>query len=79
MKAYEAVRKHLEDQILAGELTVGSLLPDERELATEFGVSRAAVREALRMMAAQGLITSKVGAGPNSGTRITAQKGPALG
>ncbi|MEA5055479.1 MAG: winged helix-turn-helix domain-containing protein, partial [Propionicimonas sp.] len=76
MKAYEAVRKHLEDQILAGELTVGSLLPAERELATEFGVSRAAVREALRMMAAQGLITSQVGAGPNSGTRITAQNGP---
>ena len=79
VKAYEAVRKHLEDQILAGELTVGSLLPAERELATEFGVSRAAVREALRMMAAQGLITSQVGAGPNSGTRITAQNGPALG
>ena len=79
MKAYEVVRKHLEHQILAGELTVGSLLPAERELAVEFGVSRSAVREALRMMAAQGLITSQVGAGPNSGTRITAQNGPALG
>lgn len=79
MKAYEVVRQQLEQQILTGELSVGSLLPAEREMATEFGVSRAAVREALRAMSAQGLITSHVGAGPNSGTRITAQNGPALG
>ncbi|NLA29201.1 MAG: FadR family transcriptional regulator [Propionibacterium sp.] len=79
MKAYEAVRQRIEEQILAGELPVGSLLPSERDLAADFGVSRAAVREALRMMGAQGIITSRVGAGPTSGTRISAQNGPALG
>ncbi len=31
------------------------------------------------MMGAQGIITSRVGAGPTSGTRISAQNGPALG
>ncbi len=79
VKAYEAVRQRIEEQILAGELPVGSLLPSERDLAADFGVSRAAVREALRMMGAQGIITSRVGAGPTSGTRISAQNGPALG
>ncbi|WP_341730005.1 FCD domain-containing protein [Brooklawnia sp.] len=79
MKAYEVVRQHIEERILAGELSVGSLLPSERDMAADFKVSRAAVREALRMMGAQGLITSRVGAGPNSGTRIAGQNGPALG
>lgn len=79
MKAYEVVRHHIEQQILDGELRVGSLLAPERELAAELGVSRTAVREALRTLQAQGLVTSQVGAGPNSGTRISDQPSDALG
>lgn len=79
MKAYEVVRRHIEQRILDAELTVGSLLPPERELATQLGVSRTAVREALRTLEAQGLISAAVGAGPGSGTRIASQHTSALG
>lgn len=79
MKAYEVVRHHIEQQILNGALSVGALLAPERELATELGVSRTAVREALRTLEAQGLVSSQVGAGPQSGTRISDQPSDALG
>lgn len=79
MKAYEVVRHHITQQILTGELSVGSLLAPERELANELGVSRTAVREALRTLEAQGLVISQVGAGPISGTRICDQPSDALG
>ncbi len=79
VKAHEVVQQYIEERILSGELIVGSLLPAERNLATQLGVSRSAVREALRTLAAQGLITSSVGAGPEGGTRITGQHGVALG
>lgn len=79
MKAYEVVQRHIEKHIIDGTWSVGTLLPPERELATQLGVSRTAVREALRTLAAQGLIASNVGAGPESGTRITGQHGQALG
>lgn len=78
MKAYEVVLHHIEEQILSGQLTTDAALPPERDLATQLGVSRAAVREALRTLQAQGLITSQVGAGPQSGTRISNQHSPAL-
>ena len=58
MQAYEIVRRHIEQQIIAGELTVGQALASERELASQLEVSRTAVREALRTLQAQGLITS---------------------
>ncbi|MFC0673870.1 GntR family transcriptional regulator [Brachybacterium hainanense] len=47
---------HLRDQILDGERAPGSRLV-ERELAEELGVSRVPVREALKALAAEGLVT----------------------
>jgi hypothetical protein len=47
-KAYEQVGDQLRELILAGELAAGQRLPNEALLAHEFGVSRAAIREALR-------------------------------
>lgn len=79
MKAYEQVLQSIENQILSGQLRVGSPLPAERDLAQDLGVSRAAVREALRCLDAQGLLSSKVGAGPDSGTYITAEHSQTLG
>lgn len=79
MKAFEVVQHHIEQRILTGEFTVGSLLPAERDLAAQLNVSRTAVREALRALAAQGLIISNVGAGPTSGTRIADQHFRAFG
>lgn len=50
-------------RIRSGELQPGDRLPPERKLVEEFGVSRTVVREALRSLAAQGLIDSHVGRG----------------
>lgn len=78
MKAYQIVLNHIESQIINGDLSVGSALPAERDLAVQFGVSRTAVRQALQTLSARGLITSAVGAGPASGTRIAGHHDRAL-
>lgn len=51
--------------IICGEF-VDDSLPTEAELCDKFGVSRSAVREAVKMLSAKGLITSK----PRQGIRI---------
>jgi GntR family transcriptional regulator, transcriptional repressor for pyruvate dehydrogenase complex len=79
VKAYEVVLAHIENGIIEGTLREGSPLPSERDLAVNLKVSRTAVREAIRSLEAQGLITSSVGAGPDGGTRIAASHSRALG
>lgn len=59
--AYRQVADQLKGQILAGELTAGTRLPSETELAQLFGVSRSTVREALRLLASQHLIDTTRG------------------
>jgi len=61
-KAYERVADALHERVVAGELEPGVRLPTETVLASEFGVSRATVREALRLLAAQNLIRTAKGA-----------------
>lgn len=51
----EELRLQLADEIVRGQLAPGSTL-DEIELARRFGVSRTPVREAIRMLAASGLV-----------------------
>ena len=55
MKAYEQVADVLRGRVVAGELAPGARLPSETVLASDFGVGRATVREALRLLAAQNL------------------------
>jgi DNA-binding FadR family transcriptional regulator len=54
-------------QIVSGAIAEGAYLPRESELATSHGVSRQAVREALKVLAAKGLVTSR----RRAGTRVT--------
>jgi DNA-binding FadR family transcriptional regulator len=55
---YLQVANQLRGAIFAGELEGGEELPTERELSSAFGASRASVREALRVLETQGLITT---------------------
>ena len=65
-KAYEEVASRLRNQIVDGELPRGTRLPNETVLAEAHGVSRATIREALRLLAAQNLIRTAKGASGGS-------------
>ena len=60
---FESVAEKLESLILNGELKPGEKLPSEHELARQFGVSRNVVREGLRGLIEQGLVTVRPGDG----------------
>lgn len=77
-RTFELVLARIEERILAGDLRVGDRLPPERELVRLLGVSRAAVREALRVLEAQGVLRSRVGTGPASGSVVVALPGEGL-
>lgn len=49
--------------IVTGEVVPGSALPAEPELSARFGVSRAVVREAMRVIVAKGLVEVRHGSG----------------
>lgn len=76
-KAHQVALDYVERALLEGELPVGSQLPPERELAVQLGISRGAVREAIRILQAQGILESQPG--PGRGTRTTAGHTKALG
>ncbi|MCO6451402.1 MAG: FadR family transcriptional regulator [Caldilineales bacterium] len=59
----EQVAETIREAIVAGDWRGGEALPTEPELAEQFGVSRAVVRDATRMLAAQGLVEAKHGKG----------------
>ena len=77
-RAYQQVVAQIEEQILHGTLVVGDRLPAERGLAAMLGVSRAAVREAIRTLQAQGVLHAAVGVGPDGGTTVCAMPSQAL-
>ena len=56
---YEAVAERLRERIVARELDPGSWI-DEQKLAAEYGISRTPLREALKVLAAEGLVAMKV-------------------
>lgn len=51
------VARQLREAIVSGQIAVGTELPSEKELTIQLGVSRSTVREALRILQAQGLIS----------------------
>jgi GntR family transcriptional repressor for pyruvate dehydrogenase complex len=59
----QRIERTLENAIREKKLAVGSKLPTEREMCESFGVSRTALREALRRLSARGLITIQKGSG----------------
>ncbi len=62
-RLYEQIVQQVEDSILKGQLKPGHQLPAERELAQSFGVSRTAVREAMKTLREKGLVEAYSGRG----------------
>lgn len=60
-KAADVLAEQLREKILKGDLPVGADLPTERDLGERAGLSRATVREALRILEGEGLIATRIG------------------
>lgn len=66
-RLYEQIVAQIQQRILSGELQPGDKLPAERELAEQFGVSRTAIREAMKALTQRGLVLIQ----PGRGTFVT--------
>ena len=62
-RLYEQIVQQIEESIVKGALKPGDQLPPERELAQRFGVSRTAVREAVKALREKGLVEAFSGRG----------------
>jgi len=62
-RLYEQIVQQVEDSIRKGQLKPGDQLPAERDLAQSFGVSRTAVREAVKTLRERGLVEAYSGRG----------------
>jgi GntR family transcriptional regulator len=67
---YEQLRLLLQDKILLGDYPVGTLLPTEKELCSEYGISRITARKSLDELTRIGLIERVQG----KGTIVSAQR-----
>src|SRR5438045_5906772 len=62
-RLYEQIVQQVEESIQKGDLKTGDQLPPERELAQQFGVSRTAVREAVKALREKGFVEAYPGRG----------------
>ncbi len=60
-KSSDVLANALRERILAGQYAEGASLPSEREIVDETGLGRGSVREALRVLEVEGLISTKTG------------------
>jgi GntR family transcriptional regulator, transcriptional repressor for pyruvate dehydrogenase complex len=63
VRVADQILEDLRERILRGELPHGSRFPAERDLAERYGVSTGTVREAVRALAAMGLVRVRHGSG----------------
>lgn len=61
VRAYQRIVEQIEEALARGDLSPGQRLPSERELVTQFAVSRSTVREALRVLESNGVVRSRPG------------------
>lgn len=63
VRSFEDIALQIEVAVSSGRLTHGDRLPNERDLGSMFGVSRATLREALRLVEGAGIVEIRRGAG----------------
>ena len=63
VRPYEQIVRQIQEAIRDQAMSEGDRLPTERELAETFGVSRSVVREAIKVLSAQGLVEARQGSG----------------
>ncbi|WP_405394376.1 GntR family transcriptional regulator [Microbispora hainanensis] len=62
MARYEQIAGDLRDAIVRGDYAIGAQLPSEAELAIRYSAARGTVRQAVALLAAEGLVGSRQGA-----------------
>lgn len=77
-RTYDALLQDIEAGLRSGRFKIGDQLPGERILAETYGMSRASVREAMRILDALGVLRSSGGAGPKSGAVIVSEPSAGL-
>ncbi|GAA3446571.1 FadR/GntR family transcriptional regulator [Planomonospora venezuelensis] len=77
-RTFEEVLAQIERRIAEDGLTAGDRLPGERQLAGQLHVSRASVREALRVLETLGVVSSQAGRGPDAGAVLISRPESAL-
>ncbi|MFZ8757092.1 FadR/GntR family transcriptional regulator [Microbacterium sp. HMH0099] len=69
-RAWQIVLERIEGDLRDGRLVPGDRLTPERELATQLGVGRSSVREAIRVLEVLGVVRTATGSGPSAGAMI---------
>jgi GntR family transcriptional regulator len=67
---YQQLAKTLSNEIARRVYPVGSLLPTELQLSSQFGASRSTVRQALRQLSENGMISAR----PGIGTKVISER-----
>jgi GntR family transcriptional regulator len=60
---YHQLKEHILERIEGGEWPPGFRVPSESELSSQFSISRATVRQAIQVLANQGLVEKRQGSG----------------
>jgi GntR family transcriptional regulator len=60
---YIQIKNYIKNQILEGPLKVGDIIPPERVLSEQFGISRITIRQAISILVTEGYLIKKQGKG----------------
>ncbi len=72
-KAAQVLATQIKQEIISGKYPQGAMLPPETEMAMQLKISRPTVREALRLLESEGLVSIRPG--PRGGPRVERPSG----
>jgi GntR family transcriptional regulator, transcriptional repressor for pyruvate dehydrogenase complex len=75
VRIFERAVEQIREMIINGSIAVGQKLPTEQNLSALLSVSRSSIREALRVLEAEGFVEIKRGLGAFVTSRVNTQKG----